>query len=47
MKGFDQDTLDLFKKRVIDIAGCSPKDVRVKLMGKIIPVSVKILLFFF
>ena len=34
MKEFDKDTLSLLKKRVYDLAGCSPSTVAVYLNGK-------------
>jgi len=37
MPRLDKDIIDLFHKRVIDIAGTSPKDLKIKLKGKKIP----------
>lgn len=34
MKEIDKDVYSLFKKRVYDLAGCSPKSVSVYLNGK-------------
>ena len=34
MKDFDKDTVALLKKRVYDLAGCSPSSVAVYLNGK-------------
>jgi DNA topoisomerase-2 len=34
MKQFDDDIYSLFKKRVYDLAGCSPKSISVYLNGK-------------
>ena len=34
MKGFDDDIMSLMKKRVYDMAGCSPSSVSVYLNGK-------------
>lgn len=34
MKSFDDDIYSLFKKRVYDLAGCSPKSISVYLNGK-------------
>lgn len=34
MKSFDSDIVSLFKKRVYDIAGCTPSSVNVYLNGK-------------
>lgn len=34
MKSFDNDIYQLFKKRVYDLAGCSPKNINVYLNSK-------------
>lgn len=39
LKGLDNDTLSLLKKRVYDLAGCSPSTVGVYLNGKKIPIK--------
>lgn len=39
LKGLDNDTLSLMKKRVYDLAGCSPGTVGVYLNGKKIPIK--------
>lgn len=39
MEGFDDDILDLFTKRVYDMAGCTHRSVKVLLNGKRIVIN--------
>ena len=38
-KGLSSDMAALFKKRVYDLAGCTPKKIKVSLNGKVLPIN--------
>ena len=38
-KGLSSDMSNLFKKRVYDLAGCTPKKIKVELNGKVLPIN--------
>jgi DNA topoisomerase-2 len=38
-KGLSIDMANLFKKRVYDLAGCTPKKIKVSLNGKVLPIN--------